>query len=65
MHARTDTPMHARAHTHADTYPFSLYLLLFIHTLKHPTPLTAPELADDTTYSGSQRTYKTAACGHT
>jgi hypothetical protein len=59
-------PPHARytlTRTHA--HPGSISLPPSSQTHKHHTPLTAPELADDTTYSGSSRTCNAAACAHT
>jgi hypothetical protein len=50
---------HLRTHTH----PRSISPSCFINT--HPTPLSAPELADDRTHSGSPRTCNATACGHT
>jgi hypothetical protein len=57
----TFMPIHARTRAHMHIHALSLPLQK--HT--HPAPLTAPELADDTTHFGSPHTYNAAACGHT
>jgi hypothetical protein len=74
-HTWTDAPTHANTHTHAHTCTRMLSDTRYKHTQinqnaslflhSHPPPLTAPELADDTTHSASPRTYNAAACAHT
>jgi hypothetical protein len=69
--ARTKKYFDARARTNRQKYIaiLSISLPLRTHTqtsrAQNPPPLTAPDLADDTTHSGSLRTYNAAACRHT
>jgi hypothetical protein len=53
-HACTPANTHTPAYTHKCTpTPYISIILPLLHANKRPTPLTAPELADDTTHSGS------------
>jgi hypothetical protein len=75
-HKRTRSPIHAmytgtqtyfitltRLQTHTRTSTLYLSFLFPLHT--HPTPLTAPGLADETTHSASSHTYNAVARWHT